>query len=362
MDGWVISWENLRDRRLTNQKHEEELSEERPIVTFALFTFNQEKYIREAVEAAFAQTYSPLEIILSDDSSTDKTFEIMQKIAEGYSGKHRLVLNRNASNLGGQGIGRHVNKVLEKASGELIVFAAGDDISFPHRVSALVDLWVAEGQPCGSLHSAVETLTVVAANSGVVVHGASNFGGQTIRECIRNGAVGVLGASHAITRDIYERFGPLPDGTLFEDRSLAFRSLLAGRVLYCSEELVKYRQHGDNVSGGDKYFDAAKWDRWIRGVITSYDSFQADYLNSLNGNKPDSAVLREITKGRCRAERARLLVTGTMWQRVGAAVAYSKDFETSDRLAFILQHAGLRDSVPYRVASWIWRQYRSKFR
>ena len=36
---------------------------DRPLVTFALFAYNQEDYIREAVEGAFAQTYEPLEII-----------------------------------------------------------------------------------------------------------------------------------------------------------------------------------------------------------------------------------------------------------------------------------------------------------
>ena len=42
-------------------------TEERTLVTFALFVYNQEKYIREAVEGAFAQSYEPMEIILSDD-------------------------------------------------------------------------------------------------------------------------------------------------------------------------------------------------------------------------------------------------------------------------------------------------------
>ena len=41
-----------------------------PLVTFALFAYNQERYVREAVEGAFAQTYQPLEIILSDDCSS----------------------------------------------------------------------------------------------------------------------------------------------------------------------------------------------------------------------------------------------------------------------------------------------------
>lgn len=40
----------------------------KPLVTFALFAYNQEKFIKEAVEAVFAQTYQPLEIIISDDA------------------------------------------------------------------------------------------------------------------------------------------------------------------------------------------------------------------------------------------------------------------------------------------------------
>ena len=58
--------------------------QDRPLVTFALFAYNQEKYIREAVEGAFSQTYEPLEIILSDDCSSGGTFEIMQEIAAEY--------------------------------------------------------------------------------------------------------------------------------------------------------------------------------------------------------------------------------------------------------------------------------------
>ena len=48
----------------------------KPLLTFAVGAYNQERFIREAVESAFAQTYSPLEIVLSDDCSRDRTFEI----------------------------------------------------------------------------------------------------------------------------------------------------------------------------------------------------------------------------------------------------------------------------------------------
>ena len=65
---------------------------ERPLVTFALFAYNQEKYIHEAVEGALAQTYEPLEIILSDDSSTDRTFEVMSELAKKYNGKNKVIV------------------------------------------------------------------------------------------------------------------------------------------------------------------------------------------------------------------------------------------------------------------------------
>ena len=51
-------------------------STERPLVSVLVLGFNQERFIRKAVEGAFAQTWKPLEIVLSDDCSTDRTFEI----------------------------------------------------------------------------------------------------------------------------------------------------------------------------------------------------------------------------------------------------------------------------------------------
>ena len=66
------------------------IENEKPLVTFPLFAFNQEQYIREAIEGAFAQTYEPLEISLSDDVSSDDTFEIKVQMANEYSGVHSV--------------------------------------------------------------------------------------------------------------------------------------------------------------------------------------------------------------------------------------------------------------------------------
>ena len=69
-----------------------------PLVSVCMLCYNQEQYITEAVGSMLAQTYSPLEIIVSDDCSTDRTWEILQKIKDDYTGPHQLIIHRNEKN------------------------------------------------------------------------------------------------------------------------------------------------------------------------------------------------------------------------------------------------------------------------
>lgn len=326
-----------------------------PLVTFALFAYNQEQYIREAVEAALAQTYEPLEIIFSDDCSSDRTFDIIEELVKEYVGPHKVLLNKNQVNLGSSGLGRHVNHVLAMAKGQLVVFAAGDDISLPCRTKELVQLWSKTGQPPCSLHSAVETLSTDPLDTGKLISGCASFDGVNIQEGIRLGMKGVLGASHAITKNLFDHFGPLPEGTIFEDRTLAFRSLLAGKVLYCPKALVRYRQHSESITSRKNYEDQIRWERWIDGTIAQYKSFLADYQLFMANQPLDGAVLSAINAKIRRAERSRNLVSGNQFGRALAAFHYSEDFSFSDRIAFILQSAGLKKNIIYKSLSLIWK-------
>lgn len=107
----------------------------RPLVTFALLAYNQEQYIREAVEGAFAQTYEPLEIILSDDGSSDSTFDLIRSAAAQYDGPHRVITRRSKEN---RGLIQHVRAIANESKGLIIVLAAGDDVSKPERTSRLI--------------------------------------------------------------------------------------------------------------------------------------------------------------------------------------------------------------------------------
>lgn len=214
----------------------------RPLVTFALFAYNQEKYIGEAIKGALSQTYTPLEIIISDDCSSDNTWEVVKREVANYTGPHRLVLNKNKINLG---IGAHVNYVTRLAQGELIVAAAGDDISLPERVERIFHAYESAGEKFAYIYSNL---------TAIDEHGCKQqFSLPVIKteyltaQWIACGIHGAYGASSAWTKSLFTQFGQLAENVIHEDAVLPFRAALAGKLLFVDEPLMLYRRHGSNT-------------------------------------------------------------------------------------------------------------------
>ncbi|NTW98363.1 MAG: glycosyltransferase [Geobacteraceae bacterium] len=218
---------------------------EKPLVTFVLFAYNQEQYIREAVEGAFAQTYSPLEIILSDDCSSDRTFEIMQEMVAAYQGPHKVILNRNLTN---QGLISHVNSCMALSKGELVVFAAGDDISFPDRVAKMANIF--------DQHPEIFTVSmnyiIIDKNGEVVPNGDRSFndGKYSLEDYMLRKSAPICGPTSAYRKKLFEIFGPLSPRCQAEDVTLFFRSLLLGATWHQSTYGAYYRIHGNNMTAG----------------------------------------------------------------------------------------------------------------
>lgn len=213
-----------------------------PLVTFFVFVFNQKRFLREAVLAAFAQTYSNLEIIISDDCSTDGSQEIIRSLCDTYRGPHRVRANMNDSNLG---IGRHVNLAFKLAHGDLLVLAAGDDVSVPQRTQRIVDAWLSRNRKPCAIYSGGAIINADGQPTGVVNTAVAN-GHRSALAMItyRKGApLLLLGACSAYTPSVIGRFGPLLDELGVEDIPLSIRAAMLGGFLYIDEELVKYREN-----------------------------------------------------------------------------------------------------------------------
>lgn len=216
---------------------------ERPLVTFALFSYNAERFTREAVESALAQTYSPLEIILSDDCSTDGTFQIMSELASSYHGPHRVVLNRNPTNLGGPG---HVNRLLEMARGEFIVQAEGDDISVPNRTEKLVDCWLKSGRSPDLVCSYFAEINELGVPTGFVKRNVMYL--PDLNADVSTWWCGATGATASYTARLYRKYGPLHRDVHSVDWVLPFRAWLEGGVELIKEPLILHRTHGASLS------------------------------------------------------------------------------------------------------------------
>ncbi|TLU88229.1 MAG: glycosyltransferase [Chlorobium sp.] len=205
-------------------------------VTFFLVTYNQEKYVREAIEGAFSQTYSPLEIVISDDCSKDGTFRIIEKMAAEYKGPHRIVINRNNENLG---LIRHSNRITELSSGELIICADGDDISLPHRTARVVEKYLESNREPAVIFSSVNLIDTEGNKIGIRVPPVISQG-MSIEEMAVSGAL-IIGAAKAITRKIVETFGSIKYDKCSDDLVIGFRGALLGGFEYISEPLILYR-------------------------------------------------------------------------------------------------------------------------
>lgn len=206
------------------------------LVTFALFAYNQEKYIREAVEGALAQAYQPLEIILSDDCSTDRTFEIMKEMASSYIGMHRIILNRNEKNFG---ISRHVRHVDKMAEGEIIVHAAGDDISNPKRTQKIVEAFLSEKDKPSLIESNAELIDENGISIGLYFQEKQRLRKRSYNPVIKQTFGG--GCTYAIHRTLIDKLDDPMSGILAEDGLLNIRANLFNGTLYIPDILLKYR-------------------------------------------------------------------------------------------------------------------------
>lgn len=224
------------------------------LATFVLYAFNEEKFIREAIVSAFSQTYSPLEIVLSDDGSGDRTYAIMEEMAAAYRGPHRVILNRNPTNIG---IGSQLNAGWQKSRGELILLANGDDVSLPERVERTVAAWEQGGRRAKAITT--DLLRIDAVGKPLPGLLRTETKAPSLEEGVRARFGGVGAASLAVSRDVFDRFGPLMPRLILEDNALFMRAYLLGETLHLNEPLVRYRVHPDNISQNYEAGDFSVW-------------------------------------------------------------------------------------------------------
>ncbi|HEH9711660.1 TPA: glycosyltransferase family 2 protein [Pasteurella multocida] len=106
---------------------------EAPLVSIIITSHNTEKFIEASINSLLLQTYKNLEVIVVDDYSTDKTFQIASRIANSTSKVKTFRLNSNLGTYFAKNTG------ILKSKGDIIFFQDSDDVCHHERIERCVN-------------------------------------------------------------------------------------------------------------------------------------------------------------------------------------------------------------------------------
>ncbi|MEG4106565.1 glycosyltransferase [Microcoleus sp. S13_C5] len=151
-----------------------ELLNGQPKVSICIPTYNGEAFIGEAIKSALAQTYANIELIISDDGSTDRTIAIAQSFQSQTSVDFRIVLHRN------YGLSQNWNFCISQATGQYIKFLFQDDLLAPECIDKMVA--VAQQHPEIGMVFSPRGITIAQDESNPILRRAS----QSIKDLHKN--------------------------------------------------------------------------------------------------------------------------------------------------------------------------------
>jgi len=218
-----------------------------PLVTIGIPTYNQQKYLAEAIETALAQNYPNLEIVVADDCSSDNT----EKLVAEYLPDKRLKYFRNEKN-----IGRVLNYrklFYEYAAGEWYVNLDGDDYyiddDFITAGIEKINSFQAKGYEIMFYHSGLKTIIkdhIIAyqpniAEEVVLMSGKTYFENFFSLNASSHLTI-ICNRLKALTIDYYSK------NALFTDVHSFVRLALHGHIVLDKKITAVWRFHGENAS------------------------------------------------------------------------------------------------------------------
>lgn len=214
----------------------------------AMATFNGAKFIKRQLQSLSEQTRPPDELVLTDDRSTDETVAIAMEFAK--TAPFPVLISVNERNLGYK---ENFYNAVSKCNYEIILFCDQDDIWFPTKIEKI----------CNSFNSLPELLLLY--HSAILGDENDNIIGS-IRDPVRENNVlsselpppwfFARGLLQAFRRELthFDDLRPschshISEDVIAHDRWYLLLALAMGQIQYLDEELLLYRQHGENAYG-----------------------------------------------------------------------------------------------------------------
>lgn len=219
-----------------------------PLVTIGVLTYNSSKYVLETLESAKAQTYKNIELIISDDCSTDNTVELCREWVE--KNKERFVRCEILTVEKNTGIPANCNRRLRASKGEWLKGIAGDDILASDCIESFIN-FVKENPEVSLAFSMLRSFGESKKDNSIHGNGALFHGNAETqykrllsRGCFTPVPSAFLKRKMLKALEGYDESFPLAESYI-----LFLRATKAGYLMgFCDKELVFYRVHEASVS------------------------------------------------------------------------------------------------------------------
>ena len=202
-----------------------------PKVSVVLCTYNGEEYLSEQIDSLLSQTYPIYEIVVQDDGSEDRTWEIIESYKHSYPSLFKIF--KNKTNLY---FNQNFYSAILKTTGDLIVLCDQDDIWLPNKIQYQVDTIGNDLiTVCSSYYWKKDTLAPLISQDGTLARALLiplHFGHQMMMRSEIKSWIHI-----GVNADIAH------------DRFLTIVGEYLGSLHTSPEILVKWRRHANTTTG-----------------------------------------------------------------------------------------------------------------
>ncbi len=201
-----------------------------PQVSVLLTAYNRAPYIASSIESVLAQTFGDFELLITDNCSTDGTFDIARKY-ERLDSRIRVVQNeRNLGQFGNR------NRAAELARGSLLKYHDSDDLMYPHCLAVMVPMLLSEpragfGLSSGNAWPGGACPMLLTPRMAY----QREFFGEGLFYCGPSGAL--------FRADVFRQLGGFVDAGAPSDHLFWMRACTTVNVVLLPADLFWYREH-----------------------------------------------------------------------------------------------------------------------
>lgn len=212
-----------------------------PKVSILITVYNLSAYIRTTIDSAINQDYDNIEVVISDDASSDDSAKIIREYQDKYPGKIVAIFNKN-----NVGITRNSNIALKHATGDLIAMLDGDDIYLPGKISLQVKEFLNDERVTLCYHAG-EIFDSATGATMYITNQKLSEDTNSAEEIIMKGGI-------PITSSVMLRRSAIPNSGFNEnlpsvnDWWMFIEVALKGKVVKANGIYSRYRKHGKGIS------------------------------------------------------------------------------------------------------------------